>query len=236
MRKLWFGFVVAASLSVIGCQVESVPTGELKTDSIHIDDAGIEAATIELKMGAGELEINGGSSKLVNADLEYNVPTWQPIVHQSKAGHFARLRIEQPGKGISNGNHVTNHWDLQVTNKVPITFAIECGAGQAKLNLGDMKLRGVNVSIGAGQIDMDLRGHPESDYDVKIAGGVGQATVYLPADAGVRAEAHGGIGSIKVEGLEKHGDFWESANYGKAKATIHLNVEGGIGEIRIIGS
>ncbi len=236
MRTLLLGVVVAFLLPVVACQFQSQPTGDLKTDSIHLDDAGIEAATIELKMGAGELEINGGAAKLVNADLEYNVPAWQPIVHQSKAGHFARLRIEQPGKGIASGNHITNRWNLQVTDRIPVTFNIECGAGQAKLNLGDMKLREVDVSIGAGQIDMDLRGHPQSDYDVHIAGGVGQATVYLPADAAVRAEAHGGLGSIKVEGLEKHGDFWESANYGKAKATIHLKVEGGIGEIRIVGS
>ncbi len=193
MRRLLFGVAVAAFLAGVACEFESQPTGDLKTDSIHLDDAGIEAATIELNMGAGELDVNGGSPQLVTAELEYNVPAWQPIVHQSKAGHFARLRIEQPGKGIAHGNNVTNRWNLQVTNRIPVTFNIQCGAGQAKLHLGDMKLRDVDVSIGAGQIDMDLRGHPENDYDVKVAGGVGQATVYLPADAAVRAESHGGI-------------------------------------------
>jgi len=236
MRTLSLALVLAASLSVVACDLESVPTGDLKTDSIHLDGAGIEAATVELKMAAGELEINGGATQLVQGELQYNVAAWQPVVHESKAGHFARLRIEQQGKGMSTGEHVTNRWNLQVSNRIPMTFNIECGAGQAKLNLGNLKLRDVDVRIGAGQIDMDLRGHPESDYSVIIEGGVGQASVYLPADAAVRAEAHGGIGSINVQGLEKHGDFWESANYGKAKATIHLKVNGGIGEIRIIGS
>jgi N-terminal domain of toast_rack, DUF2154 len=236
MRTLLLGLVIAASLSVMSCRLESVPTGEMKRDSVHLDGGGVEAATVELQMAAGELEVNGGASKLVEGDLEYNVPSWQPIVHSSKAGHFARLRIEQPGKGMASGSHVTNRWSLRLSNQIPLTFNIECGAGQAKLNLGDMKLRDVDVSIGAGQINMDLRGHPESDYNVNISGGVGQATVYLPADTAVRAEAHGGIGSIRVEGLEKHGDFWESANYGRAKATIHLKAHGGIGEIRIIGS
>jgi hypothetical protein len=236
MRTVFLGVVVAVSLALVGCQLESVPTGEMKTDAVHLDGGGVEAATIELQMAAGELEIDGGASELVTGDLEYNVQSWQPIIHSSKAGHFARLRIEQPGKGMANGNHVTNRWNLHVSNRIPLTFNIECGAGQAKLNLGDMKLRDVDVSIGAGQINMDLRGHPESDYNVNISGGVGQATVYLPADTAVRADAHGGIGSIRVEGLEKHGDFWESANYGRTKAAIHLKVNGGIGEIRIIGS
>jgi len=68
---------------------------------------------------------------------------------------------------------------------------------------------------------------------VKISGGVGQANVKLPRDVGIWAEAHGGIGSITVRGLEKHGDHWENDLYDKAKVNVRLEVAGGIGEIRI---
>jgi hypothetical protein len=89
--------------------------------------------------------------------------------------------------------------------------------------------------MGAGQVDLDLRGHPARDYEVNISGGVGQATVRLPQEVGIRADAHGGIGSINVSGLRKVGDHYENDLYDKTKVNLRLSVAGGIGEIRIIG-
>ena len=81
---------------------------------------------------------------------------------------------------------------------------------------------------------LDLRGQPKRDYDVSVSGGVGQATVYLPKNVGIEAEAHGGIGHIEVRGLEKHGNVWQNSLYDTAKVTVRVKVQGGIGEIRII--
>jgi hypothetical protein len=63
---------------------------------------------------------------------------------------------------------------------------------------------------------------------------VGQATVRLPADAAIYAEAHGGIGSINVRGLRERGGHWESDAWEKGSNKIRVEVHGGIGEIRLI--
>jgi hypothetical protein len=88
--------------------------------------------------------------------------------------------------------------------------------------------------MGAGQVDLDLRGKPTHDYDVSISGGVGQATVYLPQGVGIWAQAHGGLGSITVTGLDKQDDHWQNNLYDNSKVNVRLKVEGGIGQIRII--
>lgn len=88
--------------------------------------------------------------------------------------------------------------------------------------------------MGAGQVELDLRGQPKRDYDVNVSGGVGQATIHLPQGVGVRADAHGGIGSIDVTGLTKQGDHYENDLYDKAGVNIRLKVEGGVGQINII--
>ena len=102
------------------------------------------------------------------------------------------------------------------------------------MDLGSVQLRSVQVHMGAGQLDLDLSGKPRHDFEVEIHGGVGQATVHLPQDAGIWAQAHGGLGSIKVEGLEKKGDHYENDLYDSAKVNVRVNVTGGIGEIRLI--
>jgi hypothetical protein len=102
------------------------------------------------------------------------------------------------------------------------------------MNLGGLNLRAVEVDMGVGNLDMNLRGHPQRDYDVQINGGVGSATVRLPPDVGIVADASGGIGNIDTRGLEKRDGRWVNQARGTAKATIRLEVRGGIGNITLI--
>ena len=235
MRGSLFALLLLVGLATIACDIETVEGGATQTQAVSFNPQGIDAATVELQLGAGELNIRGGGSQLADGQLDYNISSWKPIIHQTTAGHFARLRIEQP-ESHGMPHNVKYTWNLQLSNTIPISLGVKCGAGQANLKLGDVRLRDLGVEIGAGQIDLDLRGTPKEDFDVSVQGGVGQATIYLPAGVGVRAEAHGGIGSINVSGLEKRGDYYENAEYGRAKVSVRLKVHGGIGEIRIIGS
>jgi len=96
-------------------------------------------------------------------------------------------------------------------------------------------LRAVSVQMGVGKLDLDLRGRPRQSYDVHIQGGIGEAVVRLPADAGVHATATGGIGEVKTRGLTKQGDHWENEAYATAKVKVRVDVQGGIGSITLIG-
>jgi len=213
---------------------ENTSGGALITDPIHLDSAGVDSATINLKIGVGELTVSGGAAALVDGKIEYNVPAWKPQITQSKDGRSAHLTIEQPSSDKSSGDNKKNRWTLQVADTTPVTFEIECGVGSAKLNLGTMQLRGVTINVGVGQMDLDLRGHPDHDYNVKVHGGVGETTIYVPAGASVRATAQGGLAPVKIEGLEVRGDAWQSPDYGKVQPTINLEVDSGIGQIRIV--
>jgi predicted membrane protein len=133
---------------------------------------------------------------------------------------------------MSNGYR----WDLVFNDHVGLDLNINCGAGESRLELGELSLRHVNVEMGLGEVRMDLRGQPKNDYDVSIHGGIGEATIYLPSDVGIEATAHGGIGEISASGLEKQADRYVNSQLGHAKTTIRLNVQGGIGEIRLIAN
>ncbi len=227
-------FLLTASLlALTACQFDTTPTGPTRETSIHLEKGSTETANVDLNMAAGEMNLSGGASKLVEGRFEFNVPSWDPEVKTTNDGSEATIRISQPHNAHLGGDrHYV--WDLQLNNQVLLNLAINCGAGQAKLDLGDLDLRQVQVHMGAGQVNLDLRGKPTRDYQVDISGGVGQATVHLPEDVGIWAEAHGGLGSVTVTGLDKKDDHWQNNLYDKAKVNVHLKVEGGIGEIRII--
>jgi N-terminal domain of toast_rack, DUF2154 len=221
------------TFALTACQFDTTPAGPVRETSIHLDRGNAERANIDLNMAAGEMNVSGGAAKLLDGRFEFNVPSWEPKLDSSNDGSHAVIKISQPNNAHLGGNrHYV--WDLQLNNQVLFDVAIHCGAGQAKLNLGSLDLRNVEVHMGAGQVDLDLRGKPTRDYDVQVSGGVGQATVHLPEDVGIWAEAHGGLGSITVTGLDKKEDHWENNLYDKAKVNVRVKVEGGIGEIRII--
>ncbi len=126
-------------------------------------------------------------------------------------------------------------WGLRLNDQVPWDIVTNLGAGEAHLDLGSVTLRNVAVHMGVGQLSLDLRGTPKRSFDVEINGGVGEARIYLPKSANISATAHGGIGEIDVDGLEKHGDHWTSAEAGKAhvaRVSIRLRaMNGGVGSI-----
>ena len=224
--------VAAASVALSGCTVNTDFGGPLQhvQQSIELDKS--EMARVDIKMGAGELHVEGGSPKLMDAQFDYNVVGSKPIVHYNASSFRGDIVVEQPS-GFHGGTNSTYKWDLRFNNKLPLDVVTHLGAGEAHMDLGAMNLRNVQVHMGVGQVELDLRGKPTHDYDVQIEGGIGQAIVHLPSTVGIVANASGGIGDIEVHGLEKNNGRWTNAAYEHSPVTIHVNVSGGIGNITL---
>jgi hypothetical protein len=229
MKTAW---LLATVLVLSGCYFDHVGPLEHSTQSVELDKS--EMVNVELRMGAGELRVEGGSARLMEADFTCNIPSWKPIVNYDSSSFRGRLTVEQPA-GIRGGGGPgsTYKWDLRLNNDRAIDMVAHLGAGEARLDLGSLNLRRVEINMGVGELRLDLRGTPKRDYDVKIKGGVGQATVRLPSDVGVDATATGGIGDIQVRGLEKRDGRWINPAHQHAPVTIHLDVSGGVGNITI---
>jgi hypothetical protein len=223
-----------AALALTACSGGvSTPTGPEQHESRSVDLDKSERVAARLKMGAGELDVRGGAQKLLDADFTYNVPSWKPDLRYTSAGGTGDLVLEQPGPTSSSGNN-KNHWDLRFNDKIPLDLKVEFGAGEARLDLGSLALRGLSVEIGAGTLRLDLRGAPTKDYSVRIRGGVGEATVYLPKDVGITANVSGGLGEITATGLRKTGDIYVNDSSQTAKTKIRLDIQGGVGSIKLI--
>jgi len=231
MTKL---LVAALPLVLGGCVItENARVGSPIHESRSVDLGKFEMARVEVQMGAGELRAAGGASKLLEADFDYNVPAWKPIIESNSASFRADVKIRQPSSGISGGN-TDYKWNLRFNNDVPIDFVTHLGAGESKMDLGSMNLRSVEIHMGVGQLHLDLRGKPKQNYDVQIHGGVGEATVLVPATVGISAEASGGIGDIQVEGLERRNGRWVNSLNASAPVRIRLEIHGGVGNIRLV--
>lgn len=225
--------LVPAGIFLAGCNL--APTGPLEHESRVIDRDSAERVKVELRMGAGLLKVRGGAQKLLEADFTYNVPAWRPSVTYRSTGSLGTLTVEQP----SGAPHVGNtqyEWDLALNDQVPLDFGARFGAGEARLSLGDLALRTVDIEAGAGRLDLDLRGNTRRDFTVNIRGGVGEANLHLPREAGLYVAARGGLGAINARGLRKEDDHWVNDAPAADAAHIRVDVQGGIGAINVIAN
>jgi hypothetical protein len=233
MNKTCLITVVAASLLLSGCELDTVVTGPMKDETIALDLNNAQRADVELDMGAGELNVRGGTAKLLQGHVQYNIPNGRPEVVDNNNGQTATVSIKQP-QHARLGGKMRYRWDFELNDGIPLDVRVNCGAGDARLELRDLNLNNVTVHMGAGRVNLDLDGHPNNSYSVSVQGGVGEAIIRLPRNVGIRAQAHGGLGSIEVHGLTKHDDYYSNDLYGNAKVNVLLQVEGGIGDVRII--
>src|SRR6266446_5040969 len=205
---------------------------ESRHNAQTVDLQGAKTAHARLEMGAGQLTINGGASHMLDADFTYDGSFNAPRVDYSVSGGVGQLNISQESHPPHFGRS-QNDWSLHFSKDVPLELKVDMGAGHGDLHFRDVPLTRLDLNLGAGQMDVDFTGDRKSDLTADIEGGVGQANVRLPKNVGVIAHASGGIGSIDVHGLKHDGDSYTNDAYGKSQATIHLKVQGGIGQITL---
>lgn len=198
-----------------------------------VDRRDAKTVRVTVDMGAGDLNLSGGSSHLLEADFDYRSSSGTPKVDYSVSGTTGDLRISQD----SSDNHINatsdNHWTLHLANDIPLEIKIDMGAGHGNLRMRDIAVTRLNLDMGAGQVDVDLTGDRKSDLTADIEGGVGEANIRLPKNVGVIVHASGGLGTIDAHGLHHDGDEYTNDPYGKSPVTIHLKVEGGVGRISL---
>lgn len=234
-RFLALAGVMCPLMYLSGCTITSDRSGPSQYETQSFDRGSIDELHAEFSIGAGDLKVGTGTHKLAQTYFSYNVTAWKPEVRFEPQGTHANLTFREPDHHGANLGRSKNEWDIRLNQEAPLFLNVNCGAGHAQLDVGSLALRDVRVNMGVGQLEMDLRGDPKHDYDVRIDGGVGEATVRLPSTAGVMAEASGGIGSIDVQNLNKVDGHWVNEEWDRAKVHIHLTVNGGVGSIKLIG-
>jgi hypothetical protein len=234
----WIIGLVVFVLILAMASTSSVRHHRVDAASTHntnsVDAQGATSAVATLDFGAGELDLSGGGTHLMDADFSYPEYEGAPRVDYSTSGGTGNLTVREPNRmGIHIGDN-DSHWNLKFADDIPLDLTLKMGAGQGDFHAQGLELTRLEVEMGAGEFDLDLTGPWKKDLNASIHGGVGEATIRLPKDVGVYVHASGGIGSVDASGLHQSGDEYTNDAYGKTPATIHLNVEGGIGQINLI--
>lgn len=208
-----------------------------------------------IHVSGGQLWLNGGDVDLANVTCTYDKYEWNPTVAYAEQDKTGKLTVNAKIDGDEKRVDEDNTCTVILNNALNYSLGLVIGAGQANINLENMRIKkalfrlGVgsfnvnltNTSIplfkveaGIGEATFDLSGHYKNDLSGMINAGIGEITLIVPKDMGVKVAVSGFLGSVDTPGYQKNGREHTNNLYGKTKYHIDLKIKGAIGTINIV--
>ncbi len=128
---------------------------------------------------------------------------------------------------------------IEVSNQNPIACSqVNLTAGLGDLDvrsLGHLNARTMDIEVGLGSANIDLRGSINQDIDIDIDIGLGDMDIILPEDANVQITvSHSFLSSVEIRDLVKKDDeIWISPDWKAGRPNILVSVDIGLGSIDI---
>jgi hypothetical protein len=203
-----------------------------------------ESSELEIGMGAGRLNITGGSDKWVSGDIRYNVSIWNPEIHKTNVG----IRIIQETNkqfGIPD-EKVINDWNVLLGDH-PTNLEINASAYQGNLDLSGIPLTKLRISDGAseGKIRFDTL-NPVEMTSFHYSTGASQVEIIGLANANTDSmvfEAGPGSYTLDFSGdLQRDIDIEINFGLGDVKIIIpkgvsaYVMVDGGLNNVELKGT
>ena len=112
---------------------------------------------------------------------------------------------------------------------------LKSGVGRFEaVGLGNLHFRDLEFEGGVGSATLDFTGEWKQDADIRMHVGVGEVSVRIPREIGVKVEsAKNFLSGLFLEGFTRQDSYHYSNNYDRASTRVTIHVTTGIGGFRI---
>lgn len=201
-------------------------SGPSEALTVPIGDAS--SAGVRIQYGAGELTTHvAAAGNLVD-------------------GHFVGgVTHRQDGPGRVELRQDTDHgwpwfdrrfaWDVGLTGELPLDLRVDGGATRMVLDLRDLKLRSLELHTGASGTRV-LLPRAAGATSVRAESGAAELVLEVPVGVAARIRSRMVLGSTQIDQgrfLPSAGGY-ESADYASAPNRIDIDVQGGVGSLRVV--
>ena len=123
--------------------------------------------------------------------------------------------------------------EFRAYGHVPMNLSVDSGVSSTELDLQGLMLEKLDINAGVGDLYVDLGGDAwENSFETNITTGVGEATVILPSEVGVKIKSEKGLGTSNVVGFISQGEgVYVNEAYEDADVILTVNTEMGVGDI-----
>ncbi|MAT99724.1 MAG: hypothetical protein CL608_21500 [Anaerolineaceae bacterium] len=262
MAVVLFGFVLLNGLGGTPFRGR-LETGEWQTRPIQFSAANVETAVYNITIGppGADLYALEDSNDLLAGTITYQD---NYLFDTRVSGGEANIRLAPQNNSEEwvflpdywREFRDANRWQLGLNQNVPADLTLEAVAGSSELDLRDVSLETLMLTVSAGDMELLL---PGGNYDAHLITNAGSSEItlpengrhaidlevnagsvvlHLPSDMALHVEVQRDLGSFsandaglrQVEGQE---NVWETADYDSAPNRLDLNVHISVGSVTI---
>jgi len=197
-------------------------------------DMNMKQAEIELNTGAGEVNVYGieNADNLIEGNLITNI--MKSEISQLIEGSTQKVDISLRGaKGWPKGDkEFKNQFDIGIDKNTPLSFNLNSGGSNNKIDLSEIKAENINISTGASNLSLKLGDSINSN--VVIEAGASSLSLDLPDTAGVRIKVESGFSSQDLTGFSLVGDkIYQSLDYDSKAVKINIDITMGMASLKV---
>jgi len=188
---------------------------------------GRTEAAVRIRFGAGELEVGAApAGRLVAGTFGGGVGL---IRHGP-----TNVELEPDTAGGWPGWGGPLSWRVGVTGEIPLDLRVETGAARASLDLHDLRIRRLDLKTGASETRLRLPSAAGMTA-VRAETGAAALTVDVPEGVAARIRSRMALGSIHVNEVRfpRSGDGFASPDWETATNRVELDLQGGVGSVRV---
>lgn len=206
-----------------------LPFGGGPNELLTIPLAGISEAAIRIRFGAGELEVGPAAHG--------NLVDGRFIGGVARRDHGpGRVDLEQDttfGLPWLDGR---SQWTVGLATEVPLDLRLDTGAARARLDLTGLRVRNLELHTGASETRIRLP-RAAGVTSVRAETGAAALIIEVPGDVAARIRSRMALGSSQVDEARfpRMASGFESPGFATAANRVDLDLQGGVGSIRVTG-
>ena len=205
-----------------------IPSGGSIVEQLAIPLAGATEGRIRIRFGAGELTVGPAApGNLVDGRFTGGV--------LQRATGPGRVELEQDTTYGLPWLDNPSTWSVGVAADVPLDLRLDTGAARARLDLSEVRVRSLELHTGASDTRIRL---PRSAGATTVTAETGAAALVIEVPRGVAARIRSrmAIGSSQIDegSFPRTATGHESADYATAANRVDLDLQGGVGSIRVV--
>ena len=212
-----------------------------RSESIALE--GATAAEVQVTMEGGTLHVASApaeagtpeaADELLRGEFRFGEERAPDIAYRVENG-VGWLAIEQGGGSFFDldVDEDPNEWALALNPTVPTRLAITVDVGEIDLELDGLQLTGLDLTTNVASTTLDFGGTWEQDLQAQMRGDLGEWTLRLPREVGVRVAIDSELVTIDAGEFSETNGVYVNEAYGTAAVTLDIAIEQDIGDITL---